>query len=401
MNSTIKSLSIARGAALNKTDAALNCKSLQFLLKGMGRNYCITTLRLENFAIPNEVCQTMSALLKMNESIVQVSCFACELSTTGLAIIAKGIEDNVTLRCFSVFGTAISPKDLPVIDKSLSSRQAPLTLRLNDEDHFFGKGEIHEEWEIDDKIEACDSKLLYAPCRIVAVVSGEIYHVIYPDGKEDEAVDCRNIRKGSHFVRVRSLVDDLGAQGPVDFSNEITDTFRGGDEVEIRYYGDCIWYRAKVLSVDEATDGLLTMMPDDDPTDLIEVESHMMRSPLSSEVTEAEAVRACYDAGVYERGDYVEVKIDPTKNRWRRGRVAMDNCNGTYEVRMEDGSDEHEIPGRSLRSLFKKDDKIDARPFGSEWIPGKIVRNEKDGNYTVEFESGTASCWQQAALSAR
>jgi len=136
-------------------------------------------------------------------------------------------------------------------------------------------------------------------------------------------------------------------------------SYRVNEKVEIRYYGDVTWIGCVVVSIHAGC--LYDVRLDDDESIEYQVEAHMIRSrnPKSPAMSEN-------DENIYKRGDYVEMKL--ASGVWKRARCAVDKKNGTYDVRMEDGSDHKGIVGRWLRHHFRPNEKVDARlPSSSQW----------------------------------
>lgn len=101
--------------------------------------------------------------------------------------------------------------------------------------------------------------------------------------------------------------------------------------------------------------------------------------------------RAFYDAGAYQRGDYVEVRMlssnagDPPAFVWKRGRLATDRKNGTYDVRMETGTDIGGVRGCHLRYHFRPRDVVDYRSSEPTEAPlSRAMSRLEDGAGTAE-----------------
>jgi hypothetical protein len=130
----------------------------------------------------------------------------------------------------------------------------------------------------------------------------------------------------------------------------------------------------------------------DDGVVVQEVEEHLIQTnipllPSSAGIKEASLFNNnFYDAGVYIRGDYVEVWKSP-ETGWKRGRIASDKKNGCYDIRLENGFDEI-YRGRFMRFHFRSKDIVDVRVnHSTSWITGRILKQEKSGNsYCVHFD---------------
>merc|ERR1719353_2077283 len=65
----------------------------------------------------------------------------------------------------------------------------------------------------------------------------------------------------------------------------------------------------------------------------------------------------------------------------------MDNRDGTYDVKFDDGDRDREVPNSSIKKLGG--DKVEARCKGSKkHYPGKIFMDNRDGTYDVKFDDG-------------
>jgi len=80
----------------------------------------------------------------------------------------------------------------------------------------------------------------------------------------------------------------------------------------------------------------------------------------------------------------------------------MDNRDGTYDVKFDDGDRDREVPKSSIKKLggdnvrdagseakLSEGDKVEARCKGSKkHYPGKIFMDNRDGTYDVKFDDG-------------
>jgi hypothetical protein len=153
-----------------------------------------------------------------------------------------------------------------------------------------------------------------------------------------------------------------------------------------------MWYHATVDN--HSVPGVVDLLFDDGVV-IHEVEEHLIQTNipfLSGVSSAAESKEAAlfnnnfYDAGVYVRGDYVEVWKSP-ETGWKRGRIASDKKNGCYDIRLENGFDEI-YRGRFMRFHFRSKDIVDIRVKHSTiWKNGRIVKQEKSGtSYIVHYD---------------
>ena len=221
------------------------------------------------------------------------------------------------------------------------------------------------------------------------------------------------IRRGDSFARSTSVPlvepqqNDISPQNKTypsssnssnNGGNYNIPSYKVGDVVYTRIFGDPMWYSAKVTLIKQAmneTGGgkslLIDLVLEDDGSVLSEVEEHMI-SPFN--LNSLEDVEMFYDNGIYQRGDYVEICMSNgivSTNVWKRGRVAIDKKFGCYDIRMENGSDEANVRGRYMRHHYRAMEAVDIRILhGDTWCSGKIIQAEKYGMYHVSYDN-TAS----------
>ena len=158
-----------------------------------------------------------------------------------------------------------------------------------------------------------------------------------------------------------------------------------GERVEVRYYGCASWVRGHVTGVFGGTCSVATEDDDLGEGDVMRVEPHMLRRQHQDMNTGDDPY---YDQGYFLRGDYVECILE-NEHVWKRARVAQDEGEGKYSVRMEDGSDEHGVRGRRLRHLLRSGDGVDGKLDASEVFKrASVHRRERDGMYIVVEAGG-------------
>ncbi len=179
-----------------------------------------------------------------------------------------------------------------------------------------------------------------------------------------------------------------------------------GQKVYGRVYGDSEWYNCTVLKVarcdrsltenKESGEYYLLDLEFEDGLMISEVEEHFVS------IAKMKDSSSNYDTGVYQRGDYVEMyKVMSNDGLiWRRGRIAIDKKNGSYDLRFENGQDEFNVRGKYLRHHFRSKDKVDIRILGcNQWVKGHIVAAEKNGTYQVAYESDASNHWSNLLAS--
>lgn len=190
------------------------------------------------------------------------------------------------------------------------------------------------------------------------------------------------MRRGSQFSRPNSIDPSSYPSEPL-FPTQDEPKFKEGQEVLARFYGDNIWYHAVVMGCKAGS--CVVDLKFDDGMIHNEVEEHLIQTNIPYGSSDKDLNNNFYDAGIYQRGDYVEV-YKASEGAWRRGRIASDKKNGSYDVRMESGQDEV-CRGRFMRFHFRSKDPVDVRILGTTlWKTGHIIRQEKNGPYVIQFD---------------
>ncbi len=97
------------------------------------------------------------------------------------------------------------------------------------------------------------------------------------------------------------------------------------------------------------------------------------------------------DDEAFKEGDKVEAKIGG-KSR-RPGKIRKAHADGTYDIEMEDGERERNVPAEHIRkakrskSKFSVDDRVEVK-IKSKWVKGKVKRTHKDGTIDVDASNG-------------
>lgn len=227
--------------------------------------------------------------------------------------------------------------------------------------------------------------------QVIAVSVDYKYSMLFANGQVKNNFRGNRIRRGESFSRPSALTplidpvyqlaqdeDEDDAVNAVTQANALP-TYSMGQSVVVRYYGDSLWYPAVVQGI--ACDFLFTVQMEDKSTK--EVERHLI-SPSVPYALPDEA-SAYYDIGYYQRGDYVDVLFSNDDRSyplvWKRGRVAHDNRDGSYYVRLENNTDMPAVRGRDMRFHFRAKDVVDVRSKDGVWCNGKILKPENTGYY--------------------
>ena len=98
------------------------------------------------------------------------------------------------------------------------------------------------------------------------------------------------------------------------------------------------------------------------------------------------------DEASFKEGDKVEAKIGG-KSR-RPGKIRKAHADGTYDIEMDDGERERNVPSEHIRkakrsksSKFSVDDRVEVK-IKSKWVKGKVKRTHKDGTIDVDASNG-------------
>lgn len=162
-----------------------------------------------------------------------------------------------------------------------------------------------------------------------------------------------------------------------------------GQSVVVRFCGDCTWVPAVIREVLDASLYLVQVKGFPHAHEMSS-SSILPYPPLDDDIQDN-----FYDPGFYVRGDYVDVFFWSTGGDattfeggvWKRGRIAHDNGDGTYFVRLETNVDLPAVRGRQLRFHFRAKDVVDVRLRESTtWCKGKVLKVENNGSYYVKYE---------------
>ena len=186
--------------------------------------------------------------------------------------------------------------------------------------------------------------------------------------------------------------------------------FRRGDAVEARFDGEGDYEGAKVSKVHDDKTYDLTF---DDGRKLRRVKERKIRSLDSGSEDDRRKRRkdkgsddddrrrkerkryerrdSSDDEESFREGDKVEAKIGG-KSR-RPGKIRKAHADGTYDVDLEDGTRERNVPAEHIRkakkskSKFGVDDRVEVK-IKSKWVKGRVKRTHKDGTLDVDASNG-------------
>jgi hypothetical protein len=417
-NSSLKSLELSLDSDMPELREG---RVLSALFDAVECGRSLTAIRFEHLPSGSVVDNLCARLIQNHRSLMHFSVFQYKPDQTAVDLLCRGISQNMNLRVLRLGGelagqlTAEAFREIGDAAMSRSSGM-PLTVRIEgEEDRYFASPDqpiesMHDrspEWEIDDFVELKALRNTWVSAQVIALLGDREYSLIRPTGEVQSNVSVEDIRKGSEFKHAQESTQTIvtpggrdkhsskkaqasdshrrnGISSPTNSkvakSNETI--FSEGELVEVRFYGDSSWYAARVHN--SSNPGLVDVVMTDDNTSETQVEAHMIRRPASFSNVAANT----YDVGMYVRGDYVFARVPKNEGAWVRARVVSDKKNGTYDVRLEDQTDERGLRGRHLKHYFKVNDEVDARRSKSVlWERGTVVKTDKDGKYVLTFQT--------------
>lgn len=272
----------------------------------------------------------------------------------------------------------------------------------------------HRNFRPGDKVEARYKRgRTWYTGTIRAVGRDGTYDIRYEDGDTEESVDPGIVR-GIGVGSTDSLASakKRGARGSGK-------DFLEGEKVEARFGGRSRWYKATVQRLNrDCTCHLLYEDGDEEKN----VENDMIRKCHESDQQDSKssesrtsshghaAADSVNNAAAGRRkigvGDKVEGRYKGG-HRWYPGVVQAIHCNGTYDIRYNDGDTEREVAhslvrGKGVVSVdsledtaaltkgeFVRGDKVEARLGGrSRWFRATVERENRDGTYHLLYEDG-------------
>ena len=107
----------------------------------------------------------------------------------------------------------------------------------------------------------------------MAIGKNNSYHVLFLDGEEVEKMNGKDIKKGTQFSRIKTLIssDIISHEVPYDTKEDtssiskatsgmydqsdvdelVVTSFQKGQGVEVRYYGDSKWHVARITGINK------------------------------------------------------------------------------------------------------------------------------------------------------
>eukprot|EP00981_Chlorochromonas_danica_P006788 scaffold1490_cov162-Ochromonas_danica.AAC.34 len=433
----------------NKGDSIQDAEELlAWLEQNLSSNTQLSTLQLDGLSWTNsDLLDRLSVIVRNNRGLVHLALFNSLWTEDGKARLLAAFSDNSTLRLLHVVtrqsvesyqdplselvpmsSSKVSLEDpwrdldASLLNTIVSTRGHPLVIRTLVEDSVFGGingRDLRDDWEVGDHVEALVDETSWVQGEILAVTVDFKYSVLFGDGQIKSNIRENKIRGGHRFLRSTGLgplsnldfaSSSLVAPTPVNnqsmdgiskaedetnvndaqrmFGSSPTCYFLG-QSVVVRFCGDCTWVPAVIREVLDAN--LYLVQVKGFP------QAHEMSSPsiLPYPPLDDDIRDNFYDPGYYVRGDYVDVFFWSTGGEtttfeggvWKRGRVAHDNGDGTYFVRLETNVDLPAVRGRQLRFHFRAKDIVDVRLRESmTWCKGKVLKVENNGSYYVKYE---------------
>jgi hypothetical protein len=215
------------------------------------------------------------------------------------------------------------------------------------------------------------------------------YDVKFDDGDRDRAVHERGIKQQSSDATTRGGISDDDA-APVKL--------REGDKVEARCKGSKKHYAGKVYL--DNRDGTYDVKFDDGDRDRAVKKADIISKSGSG------GGRSDSDSDAkLSTGDKVEARCKGSKKHYA-GKVYLDNRDGTYDVKFDDGDRDRAVPKADIKNIasgagksssafdgvrvkLRPGDKVEARCKGSKkHYAGKIFLDNRDGTYDVKFDDG-------------
>ncbi len=257
------------------------------------------------------------------------------------------------------------------------------------------------------------------------VNKGGTYDVVFDNGNEEHYVDSaciRPIRKtrgsqargkakkeifGEYFTAKSELQTRTG-EAPT-FDNSVNDSdnasksgteardFKVGDEVKGNYKGYGRGFKGRISYAN--TDGTYNVLCGDGITERGVRPSQLRFSANASIEPSKLTMFNGSDISEFEPGDEIEGNFKG-KGRWYRGKVAIVNRDGTYDIHYDDGDRERGVNAYNIRGLrrnelsargtYKTGDLVKANyKRRGLWLEGKICQVNRDGTYSVRFNDGS------------
>ena len=236
----------------------------------------------------------------------------------------------------------------------------------------------------------------------------------YDDGEKEKDVKRSLIEKlggGSGGAKMKRSPRGGGGGGGEDSSD--AGGFSRGDKVEARYRGGAKFYPGKIVR--DNRDGTFDIDYDDGEKEKDVKErlikklkgggGGMKHSPRGG--ADSETGTDGTDGGSLSRGDKVEARYRGGA-KFYPGKIVRDNRDGTFDIDYDDGEKEKDVKERLIKKLkdtkkksnnasdteadddsLSRGDKVEARyRGGGKFYPGKIVRDNRDGTFDIDYDDG-------------
>ena len=180
--------------------------------------------------------------------------------------------------------------------------------------------------------------------------------------------------------------------------------FANGEDVEARCKGSKKHYAGKIFM--DNGDGTYDVKFDDGDRDRAVPQASIKKAGAAEKAEKSRfGGRSDEEAPVKLRmGDKVEARCKGSKKHYA-GKIFMDNRDGTYDVKFDDGDRDRAVPEASIKTAagagsdsddrrkpaakLRTGDKVEARCKGSKkHYAGKIYADNRDGTYDVKFDDG-------------
>ncbi|KAJ1410113.1 hypothetical protein B484DRAFT_423251, partial [Ochromonadaceae sp. CCMP2298] len=201
-------------------------------------------------------------------------------------------------------------------------------------------------------------------------------------------------RGGSPPLPSKSTLTSAGSDG------EAPVRFRMGQQVEARQGGGIQFLPARVVS--SRADGTYDLSYKDGKQES-GVQARFIRAASSSALrTSSSSVRSSSqeskgeDKPAMAEGDKVEGNYRG-KGRWYPGRIVRENRDGTFDVDYDDGEKEtgvepallRGLPGASAKSRPVEGAKVEGNFRGKgRWYLGRISKENRDGTFGIDYDDG-------------
>jgi hypothetical protein len=234
--------------------------------------------------------------------------------------------------------------------------------------------------------------------EITSVNRDGSYDIKFEDGERKRSVEAERVRP-------------LDLDSNKDIGRSSSTKIREGDNVEAKCAGWTKFYKGEVTCVNG--DGTFDIKFEDGERKL-SVEARRVKAaeasssnPYGSGASSRKSPRIQRPslsprAGNYARGDRIEAQL-PGWTKYYRGEVSLDNGDGTYAVKFDDGEFNAKVSAQRMRKdpssssssvssspSFELRERVEAKLKGwTKYYPGIITKvYGADGTYDIKFDDG-------------